>query len=60
MTEKMEFEDRIKEIKKRAQAFRLLQLPGQPQGIHMGTSYLVSDMENLIDDLWKEVKFWND
>lgn len=41
--------DRAKEMAReslydRALQFSLLQLPGQPQGMHMGTSYLVNDL----------------
>jgi len=28
--------------------FKMLQLPGQPRMMHMGTSYLISDMEKEI------------
>ena len=42
MTDKTDLETRIRQ-------FQMLQLPGQPQGMHMGTSYLVND-------LWTEVK----
>lgn len=36
-------------LEERVRQFELLQLPGQPQMMHMGTSYLVGD-------LWREVK----
>jgi hypothetical protein len=36
------------ELEKRIEQFNSLSLPGQPMSMHMGTSYLVSD-------LWKEV-----
>jgi hypothetical protein len=36
--------ERLPNLKERALQFTLLQLPGQPQGMHMGTSYLVSDL----------------
>lgn len=38
-----------KDLEKRVQQFRCLELPGQPHGMHMGTSYLVGD-------LWGEVQ----
>lgn len=41
MTEKQSLEERV-------QAFHMRKLPGQPNGMHMGTSYLVND-------LWLEV-----
>ena len=37
------------DLKDRVEKFRALQLPGQPMGMHMGTSYLVND-------LWREVQ----
>jgi hypothetical protein len=37
------------ELEKRVEQFQCLELPGQPQIMHMGTSY-------LIKDLWKEIK----
>jgi hypothetical protein len=42
VTDKPDLETRVRQ-------FSMLQLPGQPQGMHMGTSYLVND-------LWAEVK----
>lgn len=36
-------------LEERVHKFNCLQLPGQPMGMHMGTSYLVQD-------LWAEVK----
>jgi len=36
-------------LEERVHKFNALQLPGQPIGMHMGTSYLVND-------LWREVK----
>jgi hypothetical protein len=36
--------------------FKSLQLPGQPQGMHMGTSYLVSDLMKAVEELWAEKK----
>ena len=37
------------DLRERVRAFERLELPGQPQGMHMGTSYLVSD-------LWQEIE----
>lgn len=37
------------DLENRVQQFGMMQLPGQPMGMHMGTSYLV-------DDLWREVQ----
>lgn len=37
------------ELEKRVQQFNSLSLPGQPMGMHMGTSYLVND-------LWREIQ----
>ena len=46
-----ETQDRIDEVKNRCRKFSSLQLPGQPMGIHMGTAYLVNDLERLVDEL---------
>jgi len=35
-------------LKERVDSFRMMELPGQPQMMHMGTSYLVGD-------LWREI-----
>lgn len=37
------------DLQERVEQFMMLRLPGQPMGMHMGTSYLVSD-------LWREVQ----
>lgn len=39
-------------LKERVDAFALMQLPGQPLMMHMGTSY-------LINDLWREIERLN-
>lgn len=42
MSEKNDLEARVNQ-------FKTMSLPGQPMGMHMGTSYLVND-------LWREVQ----
>ena len=42
-------EDTKDDLADRVYKFNRLQLPGQPMGMHMGTSYLVND-------LWMEVQ----
>ena len=42
-------------LKGRVEAFRLLQLPGQPQGMHMGTAYLVNDLWGRVQELERVV-----
>jgi hypothetical protein len=37
------------DLEDRVRKFNAIELPGQPFGMHMGTSYLVGD-------LWREVK----
>lgn len=44
MNDSATLEDRIMQ-------FRMLELPGQPRMMHMGTMYLVSDMEKEIERL---------
>ena len=36
-------------LEERIKQFEMMRLPGQPRAIHMGTSYLITD-------LWREVK----
>ena len=36
--------ERLKDLEERVFQFNSLQLPGQPMGMHMGTSYLISDL----------------
>ena len=36
-------------LQERVEKFELMQLPGQPMGMHMGTF-------NLVNDLWREVR----
>ncbi len=45
----MDAAERFADLGKRVNQFGVLQLPGQPQGMHMGTEY-------LIDDLWRELQ----
>jgi len=42
-------DERFDDLHDRVNKFNMLQLPGQPMGMHMGTSYLV-------DDLWRELQ----
>lgn len=39
----------FKELEKRVEQFKTMELPGQPMMMHMGTS-------NLITDLWQAIK----
>lgn len=43
--------NRIEELRERVDKFHRLELPGQPLGMHMGTSYLVSDLLSEIEAL---------
>lgn len=36
-------------LEQRIRQFEMLELPGQPRGMHMGTAYLVQD-------LWREIE----
>ena len=42
-------EDIMEDLEERVHKFKTLSLPGQPMSMHLGTSYLVSD-------LWREVQ----
>lgn len=44
------------DLKERAEKFSMLELPGQPQGMHMGTSYLVHDLVARIEELEAQLK----
>lgn len=50
MTEHRELIARIRALKERKNQFHFLELPGQPQGMHMGTSYLVTDLWKAASD----------
>jgi len=41
--------ERFDDLRDRINQFNMLQLPGQPMGMHMGTSY-------LLNDLWNELQ----
>ena len=45
----MDSEERFEDLNTRINQFNMLQLPGQPRSMHMGTMYLV-------DDLWRELQ----
>lgn len=49
MTPENEVTNHEMTLEQRVEAFALMELPGQPRMMHMGTSYLVTD-------LWREVK----
>ncbi len=38
----------LDDLKNRVNKFGALELPGQPQGMHMGTSYLVGDLWRMV------------
>ena len=41
--------DQMEDLRDRVKRFNMLQLPGQPLGMHMGTS-------RLVNDLWRELQ----
>lgn len=41
----------LEDARKRVLQFDMLELPGQPQGMHMGTSYLVHDLLRIAEAL---------
>lgn len=47
----MTIDEKIDDIGERVNEFNLMKLPGQPKGIHMGTMYLINDMERTIKEL---------
>jgi hypothetical protein len=46
MAEKLTAEQ-VTEVRERVHKFHTLKLPGQPLGMHMGTSYLVNDLDRI-------------
>ena len=46
----------IDELNERVMQFKMLQLPGQPQSLHMGTAYLVNDLWRAVEKLWEDFK----
>jgi hypothetical protein len=50
---KCDLEDRVRK-------FSTLELPGQPTGVHMGTSYLVNDLWREVQRLRREEKHLRD
>ena len=56
---------KFKELEERVEKFGMLELPGQPQMMHMGTNYLVNDLfrevvklRNLIEGALKIKSCW--
>jgi len=44
------------DLKERVLQFNMLELPGQPMMMHMGTAYLVGDLWKEVQDLRERVK----
>lgn len=44
----------LRELKTRVDQFNRMQLPGQMQMMHMGTSYLVNDLFRALSDVMEE------
>lgn len=49
MSEKDDLQDRVNK-------FRMMELPGQPFGMHMGTMYLVNDLWREVEQLRRQVE----
>jgi len=49
---KLNYED----LKAKVERFQLMKLPGQPQAMHMGAAYLVSDLMWYINELRSALK----
>lgn len=41
----------LDDLRDRVNKFNALELPGQPMGMHMGTSYLVNDLLKAVEEL---------
>jgi hypothetical protein len=46
----------MSDLIERVTQFRALQLPGQPQSMHMGTSYLVNDLVARVRELEADIR----
>lgn len=46
----------IEALEKRVEQFSMMQLPGQPIGMHMGTMYLVNDLLAAVKKYAEEAK----
>ncbi len=44
------------DLKERVMQFEMLQLPGQPMGMHMGTAHLVGDLVSEIEKLQAQLE----
>jgi hypothetical protein len=51
MTIKEITEEKIADLRERVAKFNLMELPGQPMGMHMGTSHLVNDLMRAVEAL---------
>ena len=45
-------------LDERVMQFNMLQLPGQPMAMHMGTAYLVSDLHKRVKELEGALRFY--
>lgn len=52
----MSIDAKVKDLIERVALFHMLSLPGQPQGMHMGTSYLVNDLLRTVEELRSEIE----
>lgn len=46
----------IEELQNRVNAYSLLELPGQPMMVHMGTSHLINDLMSAVKELAEEIE----
>jgi hypothetical protein len=52
----LSIDDKITDLEDRCMQFQALRLPGQPFGMHMGTSYLVRDLMDTVKELRSEIE----
>lgn len=52
----MEYDQEIQALKERKMKFDMLELPGQPFGMHMGTAYLMGDLMRMVEKLAEALK----
>lgn len=48
------------DLKERVRQYNLMQLPGQPMGMHMGTAYLIQDLARHLATAEQLLQSWTD
>lgn len=54
--DEMSMTEQLEDLRQRTLKYRLLELPGQPPMVHMGTSYLIDDLMRTVECFWSEIQ----